>query len=175
MNGNENPDLFHAPMDRPEVPGTGDERTALARWLDWHRATLLRKLDGLSEEQLRRAVLPTGLSLLGLVKHLTDVEQGWFVLDFAGGDEPPIYSGGEPGAEFRVSESAGEIVGQYLRMCSRAREIVATESSLDITVPNVRRGAVDLRWILLHMIEETARHNGHADVIRELIDGRTGW
>lgn len=169
--------VFRNPVRRVDAPGVAGEREALTSWLDWHRATLLTKLDGLADEPLRRIVLPSGLSLLGIVKHLTEVEQGWFALDFAGYDEPEIYAeDDDPDAAFRVgpAETAEDIVGAYLRMCDRSRKIVAEAESLEIAVPNARRGSVDLRWILIHLIEETARHNGHADAIRELIDGSVG-
>ncbi|SFW73011.1 DinB family protein [Amycolatopsis australiensis] len=168
---------FRNPVRRVGAPGVAGEREALTAWLAWHRATLLTKLDGLADEPLRRAVLPTGLSLLGIVRHLAQVEQGWFALGFAGIDEPVVFGESDDEDEsFRVGpeETTDEIVGTYLRMCERSREIVAAAESLDIAVPDERRGKVDLRWILIHMIEETARHNGHADVIRELVDGTVG-
>jgi hypothetical protein len=134
----------------------------------------LTKLDGLDEQRLRKPVLPSGLSLLGLVKHLTQVEQGWFAIDFGGSAEPVIYDDEESGFRVGDGDTADSLVAAYLTACQRSREIVAAAQSLDMSVPNERRGSVDLRWILIHMIEETARHNGHADVIRELIDGTIG-
>jgi len=168
---------FTAPMSRVEPTYHAEERPALAEWLDYHRATLLQKLDGLDDEQLRREMVPSRLCLLGLVKHLTAVEHGWFVVNFAQSGEPHMFeSPDDPDADFHVAESetADEIVDGYLRVCARSREIYANASSLDATFPHKRRGSVGLRWLMIHMIEETARHNGHADIIRELIDGATG-
>jgi Protein of unknown function (DUF664) len=121
-------------------------------------------------------MVPSGTSLLGLVKHLTETEHGWFVNEFArAGEPPPFEREGDPDAGFRIEadETAASVTAGYLRMCARSRRVVAG-ASLDQTVPHPRRGTVDLRWILVHMIEETARHNGHADILRELLDGATG-
>ena len=167
---------FASPVDRRRAPYGEGEREALDSWLDFHRATLLTKMEGLDEEQVRRAMVASGLSLLGLVKHLTAVEHGWFAMGFAQSGEPPLfYTKEDPDADFRIeeSESTEEIVSGYLRTCERSRGIAAG-GSLDETFEHPHRGSIDLRWILLHMIEETARHNGHADMIRELIDGATG-
>lgn len=168
---------FSSPSTRVDPPAVADERRALAAWLDFHRATLVMKLDGLDDEQLRRPMVPSGTSLLGLVKHLTETEHSWFVNEFAQLGEAPIFdTPDDPEAGFRVepTETAKEIVEAYLAMCERCRRTVAAAPSLDDTVPNTRRGRIDLRRIMIHMIEETARHNGHADIIRELIDGAVG-
>jgi uncharacterized damage-inducible protein DinB len=166
---------FTAPTQRKDPPHVAGEREALGAWLDFHRATLLMKLEGLADDQLRRTMVPSGLCLLGLVKHLTSVEHGWFVVEFAQSGEPHLYAD-YPDADFRIEndDTADAIVDGYLRACERSREIVASAGSLDEQVPHPRTGSLDLRWILIHMIEETARHNGHADIIRELIDGTTG-
>jgi uncharacterized damage-inducible protein DinB len=169
--------IFVAQVSRPTPPPVADERTALAGWLDFHRATLVLKLDGLDDEQLRRPMVPSGTSLLGLVKHLTEVEHGWFVNEYARLGEAPLFeTDDDPDASFRIEpdETAADLVAAYQAICDRSRAIVAAASSLDETVPNARRGRIDLRRIMLHMIEETARHNGHADIIRELIDGAVG-
>jgi uncharacterized damage-inducible protein DinB len=168
---------FRTPVDRQDPPGVAGEREALLAWLDFHRATLLLKLDGLDDEQLRRSVAPSGLTLLGLVKHLTETEHGWFVNEYARLDEAPMFeTDDDPEAGFRIEahESTDHIVRDYLDVCERGREIVFAAPSLDDVVPNERRGQIDLRRIMIHMIEETARHNGHADLIRELIDGAVG-
>lgn len=170
--------VFEASVERerPRYEET-NELNGLNAWLDFHRSTLLMKLDGLDDEQLRRAMVPSGLSLLGLVKHLTSVEHAWFALGIAqSGEQPLFYTKDDPDADFRVEgdESTDEIVAGYLRVCERSREIVDHVGSLDSYFDHPRRGRVTLRWILLHMIEESARHNGHADIIRELIDGKTG-
>lgn len=168
---------FRAGLDRRRAPFGQDERTALNSWLDYHRATLVTKLEGLDDEQLRRPMVPSGLSLLGLVKHLTGVEHGWFARGFAQtGESPLFYTKEDPDADFRIEddESTQDLVDGYLRACERSRQIESAAASLDETFEHPGRGAIDLRWILIHMVEETARHNGHADIMRELIDGATG-
>ena len=168
---------FRTPVHRVPPPPIAGERQALGAWLDWHRAALLEKLDGLGEEQLRRPMVPSGTSLLGLVKHLTETEHGWFVIEYARLDEEPLFeTEDDPEAGFKVGpdETSALIVARYLEICERSREILAGAASLGETVPNERWGSIDLRRIVIHMIEETARHNGHADILRELIDGVTG-
>jgi uncharacterized damage-inducible protein DinB len=165
---------FTSPITREPTRWNLPEREALSNWLDYHRATAVHKLDGLDAEQVRRPMVPSGTSLLGLVKHLTEVEHGWFVIRIGQIDEPWLYAReGDMDADFRIEadETTDSVVAEYLRMCDRSREILAGVESLDQTVPHPRRGPLDVRWIVLHMIEETARHNGHADIIREQIDG----
>jgi uncharacterized damage-inducible protein DinB len=167
---------FVVTTERPVVPSVADELTALVAWLDWHRATLVGKLDGLTEEQVRWSPVPSGTTLLGLVKHLTETEHGWFVNEYAGLGEPaPFETDDDPEAGFRVEpgDTTAEVVAAYLAMCARANALVAGADP-DQRVPSARRGEIDLRRILIHMVEETARHNGHADIIRELVDGVTG-
>jgi uncharacterized damage-inducible protein DinB len=162
---------------RTEPPPVADELTSLTGWLDYQRATLLRICEGLTDEQLRRPLVASGTSLLGLVKHLTEVEHGWFVRTFAQVDEPHLFfTEDDPEGDMAATpdETVEELVDGYRRACARSREIVAGAASLDESVPHGRLGRVDLRWILTHMIEETARHNGHADILREQLDGATG-
>jgi len=163
---------------RPRPPAAAPERDMLEAFLDFHRATLLWKLSGLSDEELRRPGTPSGVSLLGLVKHLADVEQSWFVEVFAGeAPEFPLWRDDDPGATWRIEpdESTEHILDIYRRVCERCRDIVAGAATEDV-VGAPRPGAehMTLRWVLVHMIEETARHNGHADIIREAIDGAVG-
>jgi uncharacterized damage-inducible protein DinB len=168
---------FRSPASRIDPTYETDERRALAEWLDFHRATLLQKLDGLDDEQLRHEMVPSRVCLLGLVKHLTAVEHGWFVVNFARSGEPHMFdSPDDPDADFHIAEgeTTDAIVEGYMRACARSREIYEAAPSLEAAFPHPRRGAMGLRWLMLHMIEETARHNGHADIIRELIDGATG-
>jgi uncharacterized damage-inducible protein DinB len=168
---------FTTPLERVAPPRVAGERQALSAWLDYHRATLLGKLEGLDDEQLRRPMVPSGVCLLGLVKHLTAVEHGWFVVNFARSGEEHLFvrpDGSEADFAIEQGETTDAVVAGYLRSCARSREIVAQAGSLDQRVPHPRAGELDLRWLLVHMIEETARHNGHADVIRELLDGTTG-
>jgi hypothetical protein len=120
---------------------------------------------------------PSGVCLLGLVKHLTAVEHGWFVVNVARSGESHLFvrpDGSEADFVVGEDETTASVVTGYLRACARSREVVAQAGSLDQTVPHPRAGEMDLRWLLVHMVEETARHNGHADVIRELLDGTTG-
>jgi uncharacterized damage-inducible protein DinB len=163
-------------MDRIEPPGATDERTALTASLDFQRASVLLKIEGLDDEQLRRPMVPSGNSCLALVKHLAAVERGWFGVHFAR-DTTWLYSTEEdPNADLRIEpdETTQEVLDAYAREIARSREIVAAAASLEEAVPNERRGRVNLRWILIHMIEEYARHLGHLDIMREQIDGATG-
>jgi len=163
--------------DRPDPPTSGAEKEMLTGFLDFHRATLLWKCTGVSDADLRRSTVPSGTCLLGLVKHLAFVEQWWFRVAF-GGDEPtapPPWTDDDPDADFRVEpdETTEQILDLYRLMCEQSREVVAA-ASLDDQAAIEGHGHRSLRWILLHMVEETARHNGHADIIREQIDGATG-
>jgi len=147
----------------------------LESWLDFHRATLLMKCTGLNDEQLRiRACPPSTLTLLGLVRHMDEVENGWFGR-FAG-EESPVYSTDEwPDADFDDLDGADAAANfaAFERQCARSRERAAGRG-LDETFTGRRGKEFSLRWIYVHMIEEYARHNGHADLIREAIDGTTG-
>ncbi|NIK56747.1 DinB family protein [Kribbella shirazensis] len=168
--------VFTSPVERAVPDRVADERDALTQQLDFHRATLLRKLEGLDGERLRRPMTASGLSLLGLVKHLAETEHGWFLRIYAGLPEPDLFpADGDPDADFRVGpgETTETVVGQYLRTCERARAVVAA-GALDDVVTTPSGAEANLRSILVHMIQETARHNGHADIIREAIDGTTG-
>jgi uncharacterized damage-inducible protein DinB len=169
-------------MDTPqsiEPPASAPEPEMLSAWLDYHRTTLLRKIDGVSDADLRRPMVPSGTSLLGLVKHLAWVEIWWFQITFAGHVVEEPWTEDDPDADFRIepSETTREIVDFYLAQCATNRSIVAEADSLDApALKAIRAGSftATLRWILNHMIEETARHNGHADILREMIDGVTG-
>ncbi len=159
----------------------GDEKETLTAFLDYHRATLLMKIDGLSDEELRRPMVPSGTSLLGMVKHLAHVERSWFQRTYLGEDISVPWTKDDPDADFRVEphETTADVVALYQAECQKSRDIVADASLDDIAkrekpTPSDPRSRFSLRWILVHMIEETARHNGHADILRELIDGTTG-
>ncbi len=162
---------------RQEPPFTADERTMLDGWLDFHRATLLHKCQGLTGEQLIQAsVPPSTLTLLGLVQHMTLVEWWWFERIFAANGEPaPFETNDNPEYEFEVlvAETAEQVLGQFGVYCQRARDVIAA-SSLDDLSQGTEREQRQLRWIVVHMIEEYARHNGHADLIRECLDGVVG-
>jgi uncharacterized damage-inducible protein DinB len=166
-------------VDRPEPPTVASERPALQGWLDYHRATLLWKCTGLTREQLvLRPVQSSTLSLLGLVRHMAEVERSWFRERFAGQtDLADLYCSPEyPDGDFDLTDAtrAEEDLATFTTEYAAADEVVAA-ASLDDTFSHPRTGyTMDLRWIYLHMIEEYARHNGHADLLRELIDGVTG-
>jgi uncharacterized damage-inducible protein DinB len=161
-------------IERPEGPLAGPERPVLQAFLDWQRATLLYKCAGLTGEQLAdRAVPPSGLSLLGLVRHLTHVERVWFRQRFAG--EPVEHAfGGDTEADFGRADP-GRAAADYARLTEEFKlcDAAAANASLDDTFVH-RDQVMSLRAIYLHMIEEYARHNGHADLLRERIDGTTG-
>jgi uncharacterized damage-inducible protein DinB len=171
-------ETFEAPK-RPRIPFSGPERVQLDAWLDFYRATVLEKCDGLSAAQLKeRPVASSSLSLLGIVRHMTFVEQVWFEKRFAGRDASDYYkTEGDRDSDFNdLDDTAVEdVFSLYARATEVSREVAAGHD-LDEKVAIVTRGRdVDLRWILIHMIEEYARHCGHADLIRELIDGATGY
>ncbi|MCB5183158.1 DinB family protein [Streptomyces antimicrobicus] len=167
------------PAQRPEPATTAGEREMLEGWLEYHRATLAWKCQGLTEEQLRRAPLaPSELTLLGLVRHLTEVERYWFRIVMLGEDLPDLYSTREDvDGDFHFGEADTFDHGRRMWQgeIELARAAVA-ELPLDAqSVGRSRHGEVfNLRWIYTHMIEEYARHNGHADLLREQIDGATG-
>ncbi len=168
--------IFTSPVQRAMPNRVADEREALTQQLDYHRATLLRKLEGLDDEAVRQPMTASGLSLLGLVKHLTETERGWFLEIFAGASDGESQSSdAEPDLDFRVTpeESAEVLARRYVMVCDQAREVVV-DTELDRVVTTPWGAEVNLRAILLHMIQETARHNGHADIIRETIDGEVG-
>jgi hypothetical protein len=166
---------FTSPLTHTSLPTVAPEREALETWLDYYRVELLTKLTGLDEEQAARRVLPSLTTLHGLVRHLTKVEHVWFVTVLAGRDEPaPFRWPAVTDGDFRLDDSQGLAadVGRYVAACERSRQILAGMSLDDVGVHR-RLGNVDARWVMLHMIEEYAQHNGHADIIRELIDGTT--
>ena len=148
-------------------------------WLDWHRQTLLHKCAGLTSGQLKqRAVEPSSLSLLGLVRHMAEVERSWFRRRLHGERIDFIYVVPEDeDAEFnRVDSADAEAdLATYQREVEAARA-AAAGMSLDATFFHPRhKQEMSLRWIYVHMIEEYARHNGHADLLRERVDGATGY
>jgi uncharacterized damage-inducible protein DinB len=161
---------------REDPPLEASERVMLAAFLDYHRATLLQKVAGLSDEQLRRRLVPSATTLLGMVKHLGYVERSWFQMRFAGEDLPVPWSEADPDADFRVEpeETTESVLAFYRGQVERSRAIADAARSLDEKARHPDRKDYTLRWIMVHMIEETARHNGHADILRELIDGATG-
>jgi len=161
-----------------DISRNADERTTLLEFLEWQRATLARKCEGLTPDQLRRrSVPPATLSLLGLVRHLADVERGWFRRTLAGENAPEGFaSEADPDGDFNNVDTADveEAFAAWRDECERARRIVATRT-LDDSGRQRSGKLVSLRWILIHMVEEYSRHNGHADLLRQRIDGATGY
>ncbi|MCY0943825.1 MULTISPECIES: DinB family protein [Streptomyces] len=156
---------------------TGDERATLTSVLQGQRDTLMMKCAGLSAEQLRRkAVAPSGLTLLGLVRHLAEVERSWFRNVLAGEEVPGHFPKNEANewTEFHVDDAdPAASFAIWEEACARSRAIVDAAGSLD-AVGSWEDRTYSLHYILAHMIEEYARHNGHADLLREAIDGTTG-
>ena len=149
----------------------------LPLWMDYQRSTLLWKCELIGGEDLaRRGVPPSPLSLLGIVRHMTLVEWSWFEEDFAGTETAsPIPTDLDRDADWNDlnPSRAMEDIERFQRQCEASRGIVAGASSFDDVAAN-GRDTISLRWILVHMIEEYARHNGHADFLREQIDGAVG-
>ena len=174
------------PPELVDPPWLDGERAALEAWLELHRLVLWRKCAGLTAEQLgTRSAPPSELSLRGLVRHMSDVERAWFRRIFAGEDVEDRYptpddedadfhafAADDPGADQAV---AAEFAA-FLAELDAARAACAGAALDDVSVGATRRSGarMSLRWIYLHMIEEYARHNGHADLLRERIDGATG-
>jgi hypothetical protein len=175
-------DMFVDLADDPwtDPPGQGDERATLHGFLRWQRATLELKCSALGPTELaRRSLEPSKLSLLGLVRHLTDVERGWFRRGLAGMDAPSLYATPEdPDGDFDGALPDAELVARAWDARRVEAEFtgrfVDQTPHLDITMDDPWRGPLSLRWVLVHLVEEYARHPGHADVLRERIDGRVG-
>ena len=164
--------------DRIEPPLTGGERETLRGYLDWHRATLVVKCAGLSDEQLRRPSMPPStLSLLGLVRHMAEVERSWFRRVVDGQDVPLVWSADR---DFQVAYDATgadrtEAFAAWEAEMASARRIEAAAPLLDVTGVDRQSGTTySLRLVMLHVLQEYARHNGHADLLRESLDGTTG-
>jgi hypothetical protein len=166
-------------VDRTDPPYGLDERAGYDAWLEYHRATLLLKCDGLDAEQLRtRAVATSLMSLHGLVRHMAEVERNWFrkVIDGEDGLGLGIWWDDEhPDGDFEIGpdDTFEADLAVWQEQVDRARAIAAAHG-LDDTGTRANGDVVDLRWVYVHMIEEYARHNGHADLLRELLDGSTG-
>jgi uncharacterized damage-inducible protein DinB len=152
--------------------GQANERELLTSFLDWYRAVVENKVADLSLDQASRIMTPTGLSPLGIVKHLAYVERGWFKARFAAEEEkvdPHTVFSVEPG------NTVASVLAFYRDSVTESRRIAAGASLDDVSKSeSPHYGFVSLRWILVHMLEETARHAGHLDLMREQIDGKTG-
>jgi uncharacterized damage-inducible protein DinB len=166
-------------IERPMPPLNADERTTLESWLDFHRVTLAMKCEGLDDEQAAAASAPpSALTLTGLVQHMAEVERNWFRRVLAGEQAPPIYDpqadpdGPDGGFEVAADATLRDALATWRAEIACARRHCAER---DLAGTGRFMGQdVSLRWIYVHMIEEYARHNGHADLVRERIDGTTG-
>jgi uncharacterized damage-inducible protein DinB len=171
-------------MERTDPDLTGDELTLLTQFLDYYRATILAKVAGLDRAELAITLPPSELTLAGLVKHLALVEYGWFQADLLGRGLPEPFASApwdeDPDWEFHtaVDDDPAQLVALYEDACAQSRAAVAEVGDLDalsVRTSRQRPGQhYSLRWILLHLIEETARHAGHADLLRQAVDGTVG-
>lgn len=167
------------PRTRP--PFVADERTQLTGWLDLQRALVHWKCEGVGDADAHRAVLPSSplMTTAGVVSHLRWVEHAWFEVLFLGrpSEVNPQFLDEPEDADMRVSGiPLGRLLGEYAQQCTEANEIIAAHSLDDVGANReFASGGATLRWMLMHMLEETARHLGHLDAIRELLDGVTGY
>jgi uncharacterized damage-inducible protein DinB len=164
------------PLAPDELVSTGTEREVLEAFLDGHREVVKRKVLGLSEMDARRSLVPSLTTLAGLLNHLSAVERSWFQRTLAQRPAEEIEAnsrGDNDSWAVRDEESIEDLIAEYDAACGESRRIAAG-FDLDDAVPHRRLGRVSLRWIYVHMIEETARHAGHADILREQTDGATG-
>lgn len=169
-------------MAAPHTPLQGNELETLQAFLDYYRAVIVDKASGLRAEDLNVRLPPSTLTLGSIVHHLALVENWWFHQCLAGKDESEPWKGApwddDMDWDFNVAATLdpNTILDRYRSECERSRAIVGAEEDLEqLSVRTNREGeAWSLRWILIHMIEETARHAGHMDLIRESIDGETG-
>lgn len=166
-------------FDTGKTAAVANERVTLEAFLDYYRDALAAKVRGLSEEDARRRLVPSVTTLAGLIKHMTRVEASWFQRRLAQlplADIPLLQSWvDDPDSDFQVAEdeTVEDLLSRYAEQC-RVSRATAARFDLDHVVPHPALGEVSMRWIVVHMIEETARHAGHADILREQIDGTTG-
>jgi uncharacterized damage-inducible protein DinB len=164
------------PLAQDELAATGTEREVLEAFLDFYRGVIVRKVAGLSEDEARRRLVPSMTTLAGLLKHLTGVERGWFQRRLAQRSVEqvgPNSRGDDQSWVLSEDDTVASLAAEYEAACAESRR-VAAQFALDDAVPHPRLDRVSLRWIYVHMIEETARHAGHADILREQTDGATG-
>lgn len=165
------------PIARADPPINGSELDTLSGFVDYLREAIVIKATGLDDEALRRPMTPSDVSLLGIVKHLAYVERWWFAHVFAGLEVEFPWTDDDPDADWRIEpgDKTAVILDVYRTECDRSRAITAESQPGDLSARAGRAGEpYSLRWIVAHMIEETGRHAGHADIIREAIDGSTG-
>jgi uncharacterized damage-inducible protein DinB len=159
-----------------QLDGIGSEREVLEAFLDFHRQVLVSKVDGISENEARHRRVPSKTTLAGLIKHMIGVERGWFQEVLAGRkpeDIGPNVGGGDESWDLSENETVSSLTKEYAQTCEQSRQ-TAARFALDEAVPEPDMGQVSLRWVYVHMIEETARHVGHADILREQTDGASG-
>jgi hypothetical protein len=163
-------------IDYDPPPRTGGEKATLKGFLDLQRATLDWKLDGLSPTELQRSTVPSGICLLGIVKHMAFVELGWFC-EVIGGRSLDLWDPEDPDADWRIEswETPEGVRAFYRDAIAQADEAIVGAKSLDVIGKGHGGREYSLRWVMVHMVEETARHAGHADILREQIDGATGY
>ena len=156
--------------DRPTPFKLTDERDMLVDFLDYVREGVIEKVADLGVEDAIRPSVPSGTSLLGLVKHLAWVEEFWFTYAYQGIDDPL------PAEELESGDDVETVIGAYRAACERSNAVVRGEHDLDVRCAGkgVAPEPMSLRWVLVHLVEETARHAGHADIIREQLDGESG-
>lgn len=166
----------------PELDPTGDETTLLHGFLDYHRTVLIRKAEGITDEQARTRIEPSDLTLLGLIRHMAEVERSWFRRRFRALDAPPLYYGDhDRDGDFHPNDAdtldeamatlRAEIEFAHTTTAGVALDTLATANPPTQRIPGWQP---NLRWILIHLIEEYARHCGHADLLRQRIDGAVG-
>jgi hypothetical protein len=165
---------FRAPVRRNKPPEVAEERESLEGWLDYFRTQVILALDGLPPDALRRRIPDTGPSLTGIVKYLTELERTWLVERWGerGGRAARAFGEVDESDEaFRVGvdDDPATLVGEYQEVCERGRDALAGAESLDDAVRDDRRGHIELRWILLHLITQTARRAGQAQALREVL------
>jgi len=160
--------------NRRKAPPAASEYEMLDAFLQYAQETMLHKIAGLSDDDIRRPVVPSGTTLLGMIKHLAYVHRWWFRYVFAGEAVEFPWTDDDPDADWRIEphETTGQIVTFYQEELARCRAVTA-DASMDQRAHHGEQGYT-LRWLMPYMIQETARHNGHADILRELIDGATG-
>ncbi|HZC26630.1 MAG TPA: DinB family protein [Actinopolymorphaceae bacterium] len=162
-----------ADVPAPLLVTSGTEREVLAAFLDFHRGVVVRKASGVSDDDARRRLVPSLTTLAGLVHHLTTVEREWFHRLLATPQPPPPVEEDDESWRPGDDHAVADLLADYEQACARSRDNAA-DFGLDDEVPHNLLGTVSLRWIYVHVIEETARHAGHADILRELTDGVTG-
>jgi hypothetical protein len=164
------------PADEDDLVAVAGERETLAGFLEYHRRVISGKLRGLSEEDARRRLVPSLTTMLGLVSHAAAVERNWFQHYLGGKPREEIAGnarGDAPSWDVGAGQTIDGVIAEFESACATSRRIAAG-FALDQTVPHDRLGRVSLRWIYVHIIREHARHIGHADILREQIDGVTG-